>query len=293
MLCKSSVFEFISLFTTSALLHQNFPLSCHSHLSLPRLQSSVPLPHMVSPATFEQVMRAGFSQKAQACGAKRLIARDRALLWVLFDTGITVTELCALRVADLDLKTGLLHVRGKGGRERQLTLGPTCLSHLRSYLRQMDPTTRRGLARREAGGDPLFSTQRKQPLTRNGVTMVCARFRKRAGIRETTFSLQVLRHTICVAELSARKHDTIDPSRNGKGNRKREHLMKLNTHASCAFWISTCSLPLIGQRFLFQVFWTAMNVHLRLSRLMYATSPRQIPRCEAMRPGLSKTFRTI
>jgi len=36
-------------------------------------------PHMVSPATFEQVMRDGFSQKAQACGAKRLIARDRAL----------------------------------------------------------------------------------------------------------------------------------------------------------------------------------------------------------------------
>src|SRR5205823_3613045 len=71
-------------------------------------RTSVPLPHFVSSATFEQVMRAGFSQKAKAHGAKCMAARDRALLWVLFDTGITATEVCALRVADLDQYTGLL-----------------------------------------------------------------------------------------------------------------------------------------------------------------------------------------
>ena len=54
-----------------------------------------------------------------------MVARDRALLWVLFDTGITVTELCALRVADVDQQTGLLRVRGKGGKERLLSLGIT------------------------------------------------------------------------------------------------------------------------------------------------------------------------
>ena len=74
-----------------------------------------------------------------------MAARDQALLWVLFDTGITVSEVYALRVADLDQQTGSLRVRGKGGKERQMPLGATCLSHLRSYLKQMEPTTRRGL----------------------------------------------------------------------------------------------------------------------------------------------------
>jgi len=78
------------------------------------------------------------------------------LLWVLFETGMTVSELCALRLADLDQYAGLLRVRGKGGKERQMPLGATCLSRLRAYLKQMEPTTKRGLARRHVGGDPLF-----------------------------------------------------------------------------------------------------------------------------------------
>ena len=113
---------------------------------------------------------------------------------MLFDTGITVSELCALRLADLDQTHGPLRVRGKGGKERQMPLGATCLSHLRAYLKQMKPTTKRGLVRRHAGGDPLFGSKGKQPLTRNGVTMVFARFRTRAGISGTTMSPQMLRY---------------------------------------------------------------------------------------------------
>ncbi|HET8845701.1 MAG TPA: tyrosine-type recombinase/integrase, partial [Ktedonobacteraceae bacterium] len=164
---------------------------------------SVPLPHVVSPAIFEQVMRTGFSQRVQVHRAKRLIDRDRALLWVLFDTGITLAEFCALRVADWDQQTGLLRIRGKGGKERLLSLGATCQHALRSYLRQMDSATRSGLERRQAGGDPLFGSQAKEPLTKNGVTMVFARFRKRAGISETAISPQVLRHSFALRYLRA------------------------------------------------------------------------------------------
>ncbi len=173
-----------------------FSCSPMSERAFPR--TSVPLPHVVSPVTFEQVMRAGFSQQAKAT---RMAPRDRALIWVLFETGITVSEACALQVADLDLKTGLLRVRGKGGRERQMALGATCLSHLRSYVRQMDPTTREGLVRRKAGGDPLFASEGKQPLTKNGVTMVFARFRTRVGISESAISPQILRHSFALRYL--------------------------------------------------------------------------------------------
>jgi site-specific recombinase XerD len=132
-----------------------------------------------------------------------MAARDQAILWVLFETGMTVSEVCALRVADLDQQTGSLRVRGKGGQERQMPLGATCLTHLHAYLKQMEPTTKRGLSRRHAGGDPLFGSREKQPLTRNGVTMVFARFRTRAGIGDTTMSPQVLRHSFALRHLQA------------------------------------------------------------------------------------------
>ncbi len=178
-------------------------LSCSpmSEQAFPR--ASVLLPRVVSSATFEQVMRASFSRKTKAPGAQRMAARDQALLWVLFDTGITVSELCALRLADLDQNAGLLNVRGKGGKERQMPLGATCLSHLRAYLKQMEPTTKRGLARRRAGGDPLFGSKGKQPLTGNGVTMVFVRLRIRAGLSDTTMSPQMLRHSFALRYLQA------------------------------------------------------------------------------------------
>jgi site-specific recombinase XerD len=175
------------------------PCSPLSEQVFPR--TSAPLPHVVSPASFDQMMRASFSRKTKAHGAKHLAARDQALLWVLFDTGITVSELCALHLADLDQRTGVLWVRGKGGKERQMPLGTTCLSHLRAYLKQMEPTTKRGLARRQAGGDTLFASKGKQPLTRNGVTMVFARLRTRAGISDTTMSPQTLRHSFALRYL--------------------------------------------------------------------------------------------
>jgi site-specific recombinase XerD len=165
--------------------------------------TTVPLPRFISSATFEEVIRAGFSRKTKAPRAKRTALRDQALLWVLFETGMTVSELCALRLADLDQHAGLLRVRGKGGQERQLSLGETCLSRLRAYLKQMEPATKSGLARRRAGGDPLFGSKGKQPLNRNGVTMVFARVRTRAGLSDIPMSPQILRHSFALRYLQA------------------------------------------------------------------------------------------
>jgi site-specific recombinase XerD len=148
-------------------------------------------------------MRAGFARKGKAPGANRTALRDQALLWVLFETGITVSEVGALRLADLDQHAGLLSVRGKGGKERQMPLGSTCLSHLRSHLKQMELTTKRGLTSRKADGDPLFGSKGKQPLTRNGVTMIFARFRQQVGNSEEALTPKILRHSFAFRYLQA------------------------------------------------------------------------------------------
>jgi integrase/recombinase XerD len=157
----------------------------------------------VSSATFDQVMQAAFPRNGKAPETRRTTLRDQALLWVLFETGMTVSEVCALRVADLDQHTGSLCVRGKGGKERLMPLGPTCFNHLRSYLKQMDPTTKKGLTSRKAGGDPLFGSKGKQPLTRNGLAMIFARFRQQAGFSEEALTPQILLHSFAFRYLQA------------------------------------------------------------------------------------------
>jgi site-specific recombinase XerD len=50
-------------------------------------------------------------------------ARNRAILWVLFDTGMYTTEVCELCLGDVDREQGMVRVRGKGGATRWLILG--------------------------------------------------------------------------------------------------------------------------------------------------------------------------
>src|SRR2546425_361590 len=62
--------------------------------------------------------------------AERAAVRNRAILWVLYDTGIRVSELCGLRLGDFDRKHGVLMVTGKGSKERRIALGSNCLRNL-------------------------------------------------------------------------------------------------------------------------------------------------------------------
>jgi site-specific recombinase XerD len=106
-------------------------------------RSSVPLPHIVSPERFEQFVQASGLSQPNAPTAKR----DRALLWVLFDTGITLSELCTLRRADVDLPTGILSVNSfalrylqAGGDPQglQALMGYEGMAPIRQYLRWYD-----------------------------------------------------------------------------------------------------------------------------------------------------------
>src|SRR6185436_12992355 len=60
--------------------------------------------------------------------------RDRAMLSVMYAAGLRVSELCALRLGDLDLKRGFVSVLGKGGKRRVVPLGEVALSDVDTYL---------------------------------------------------------------------------------------------------------------------------------------------------------------
>jgi site-specific recombinase XerD len=182
----------------SWLVHQGV-LTCSpmSEGAFPR--ASVPLPHVVPPERFEQFVHASCSSEANALTAKR----DRALLWVLFETGITLSEVCTLRLADVDPTIGMLSVRGKGGKIRRMSLGSTCLSYLCSYLDQAHPAKKNSMARRKTGDDPLFVSEQDHALTKSSLTSLVSRLRTRAESSEIAITPQLLRHSFALRYLQA------------------------------------------------------------------------------------------
>jgi integrase/recombinase XerD len=115
--------------------------------------------------------------------------RDRALIELLYATGLRVSELLALRPADVNLEAGYLTCTGKGGRQRVVPIGDEAVSWVRRYGQDGRPA----LARR--GSCPrLFLNARGGPLSRVGFWKILKGCATRAGLRRG-ISPHVLRHS--------------------------------------------------------------------------------------------------
>jgi integrase/recombinase XerD len=99
-----------------------------------------------------------------------------AMLQLMYATGLRVSELCGLRVADLDLERGLVAARGKGGKRRLVPVGEVALEHASRYLRDVRP-------RHPHAGDPaLFVSPRGGHFTREAFWRMIRRYAVTAGI---------------------------------------------------------------------------------------------------------------
>jgi site-specific recombinase XerD len=160
-----------------------------------------PLIRTIEPEEFERLLVACTPPGEVGPLADRAAARNRAILWVLYDTGIRLSELCGLRTGDFDRKHGLITVLGKGSKERRIALGQNCLRHLLYYLERHRPGEEELAEWGSAGEDHLFLSETRTPLTINGVTLLFARLRKRAGITDKRISPHIFRHTFAIRYL--------------------------------------------------------------------------------------------
>jgi site-specific recombinase XerD len=103
-----------------------------------------------------------------------MTARNRAILWLLLDTGLSVSELCGLRLADVDRASGSVTVQGKRGLTRTLALSAEGLRAVCAYLDQVRLTSAWEPAVPEAR-DRLLLTERRRPLTKNSLTLLFVR----------------------------------------------------------------------------------------------------------------------
>lgn len=115
--------------------------------------------------------------------------RDRAILEVLYSTGIRIGELIHLKIYDVDLVRGLVTITaGKGGKDRVAPLGTQAVEAVKAYLENVRPRYRRSTQT-----SVLFLSWRGRPMFRSSVGLFIHRYTKAAKI-ERKITPHSLRH---------------------------------------------------------------------------------------------------
>ena len=140
-----------------------------------------PLPRSLTEAEVEALLQAPDTGTV-------LGLRDRAMLEVLYATGLRVSELVGLRLEQLNLRQGVVRITGKGNKERLVPLGEEAMDWLQRYLRDARAELYKGRP-----DTTLFPSSRGRPQTRQTFWYAIKRYAIKAGIAKP-LSPHVLRH---------------------------------------------------------------------------------------------------
>lgn len=144
-----------------------------------------PLPRHLRPGEVETLLEA-------ASGEEPLARRDRALLEMLYATGLRVGELVSLDWPDVDLSGRVLRVMGKGGKERMVPFGRPATKALRAWGADWEEI--RGHRDSTPGEDPIFLNHRGGRLTARSVRRILDRYVDAAAVASGVHP-HTLRHT--------------------------------------------------------------------------------------------------
>lgn len=150
------------------------------HLRTPRHWQNIP--KFLNLEEIERIIRA-------PDGSRPTGVRDRAMMELLYASGLRVSELCRVGVGDLNLELGVLRTMGKGQKQRLVPAGKTAILAVRAYLETGRPALLKGRASRY-----LFVTARGGCLTRQGFWKLLAGYGRKAGIFHG-LTPHVLRHS--------------------------------------------------------------------------------------------------
>ncbi len=114
--------------------------------------------------------------------------RDKAMLELLYATGLRVTELVGLKMPNLNLHVGYLICRGKGDKERLVPMGEAARRWVEEYINMVRPSLVK------SSSDVLFCSNRGSAMTRQNFWYMIKRYALKAGILKT-ISPHVLRHS--------------------------------------------------------------------------------------------------
>ena len=115
--------------------------------------------------------------------------RNKAMLELMYSSGLRVSELITLKVNDVDLDMALVRIFGKGSKERIIPLGEYAVSAIYEYI-----TYHRGELTKKKASDYLFLSSRGDKMTRQAFFKILKKIAKEQDIK-TEFSPHTLRHS--------------------------------------------------------------------------------------------------
>jgi integrase/recombinase XerD len=115
--------------------------------------------------------------------------RDRAMLELLYATGMRVTELVSLNVGDVELQVGYVRCLGKGSKERVIPIYDHAIQALGEYIAEGRPQLMR-----DSGEKGLFLNRRGKHLTRQGFWLILKNYATQAHL-ESAITPHTLRHS--------------------------------------------------------------------------------------------------
>ncbi len=155
-------------------------------LVLPKVPPSIP--RFLTHREVEKLMGAIGGDKPEEI-------RDRAMLELLYATGMRVSELVSLRLDSVDLRERFVKVKGKGEKERIIPFSKRALRWVRSYLEEREKICSKP-------SPFLFITRRCRPMSRQGFWKKLKTYAERTGLRDKVWP-HVLRHSFATHMLEA------------------------------------------------------------------------------------------
>ncbi len=158
-----------------------------------RINISKPKPKVITPYDAEEIRKMlGVCEYDFEHNAKFLGSRNRAMILVLLDSGVRLSELVAMQVSDIDNQSGKFKVLGKGCKERVVRIGKVARKALWKYM----------VYRPNNGMQDLWLTEEGKHLERRGVQACIQRLKARVGIKGAG-SIHRFRHTFALNFLRA------------------------------------------------------------------------------------------
>jgi integrase/recombinase XerD len=150
-----------------------------AQIAMPKIGRS--LPRSLSEGEVESLL-------AAPAVADPLGYRDRTMLELLYATGLRVSELVNLKLAQVNVPQGVIRVLGKGNRERLIPLGEEAVRWLKAFI-----AGARGEILLDRATDYLFPTRRGDRMTRQAFWHIIKRYARKAGV-DRELSPHTLRH---------------------------------------------------------------------------------------------------
>jgi integrase/recombinase XerD len=140
------------------------------------------LPYFLSADEVERLL-------AQPDASSAVGLRDKAIIELMYSTGIRVSELTGIRVGDLQMEAGCLRCIGKGNKERLVPVGKKALGVVEAYLKKSRPELLK-----DGASSQLFLNQRGRPMDRVTIWKIMGRYGRKAQLRKP-LKPHTLRHS--------------------------------------------------------------------------------------------------